>query len=155
MASRGHRVAGSDRAFELPGPEHPALSLLRSEGITIVSQDGTSLDETFDLMVMSTAVESGRPEVIRARELALPIKTRPEFLADIVNGLDSIAVAGTSGKSTTSGMLAHALKELEGSVNFIGGGRVKGLGNKTPDVSYLSGDSRTMVFEADESDGSI
>jgi UDP-N-acetylmuramate--alanine ligase len=155
MASRGHRVTGSDRAFEVPGSSHPALGLLRANGITIVAQDARALDPSFGLMVISTAVEPDRPEMQKARALGIPVKTRPEFLADIVNSFRSIAVAGTSGKSTTSGMLAHAMSLLGMEPNFLGGGRVKGLASDGSDTNYLSGASDVLVFEADESDGSI
>jgi len=155
MAARGHRVAGSDRAFEVSGSQHPAQESLKAEGVNIVSQDATGLDESYNLMVISTAVESDRPEMQKARKLGIPVKRRPEFLADIVNGFRAVAVAGTSGKSTTSGMLAHAMKRLGIEPNFLGGGQVKGLAKDGSDINYFSGSSDLLVFEADESDGSI
>jgi UDP-N-acetylmuramate--alanine ligase len=154
ISEKGHTVYGSDRAFEL-SPSHPALRPLKNKGIRIVSQDGLSIDGSFDLVVFSTAVEKERPEFVRAKALKIPIKTRPEFLAEIVSGYKSVAVAGTSGKSTVSGMLAVLMRELGLSPNFIGGGRVKQFKSETNPGNSISGESESLVFEACESDDSI
>ncbi len=154
MSDRGNQVSGSDRLFDR-NPGHPLRELFLRKGIHITPQDGTGLDRSFDLAVFSTAVESGNPDLVAAARLGIPIKTRPEYLADIVAGFRTIAVAGTSGKSTTAGMLAFLMQRLGMEPNFIGGGRVKQF--RTPDNSgnYLAGKSDLLVIEACESDGSI
>jgi UDP-N-acetylmuramate--alanine ligase len=154
MADRGHLVAGSDRAFD-ENPDHPVCNILRSKGISIVPQDGRGIDESFDFAVFSTAVEPDRPEFIKATALGIPMKTRPECLSEIVAGFRTIAVAGTSGKSTASGMLAFLMKELGMGPNFIGGGRVKQFRDRTNPGNSSKGDSDYLVIEACESDGSI
>lgn len=154
ISERGHTVYGSDRAFD-NNPTHPALIPLRNNGIVIVPQDGLAMDSSFDLAVFSTAVEKDHPEYVRANTLNLPIKTRPEYLSEITSEFDSIAVAGTSGKSTTSGMLAFLMKELGLSPNFIGGGSVKQFRSETNPGNSITGESGHLVFEACESDGSI
>lgn len=154
MSDRGHIIVGSDRAFDR-NPSHPLYGLLKSKGISIVPQDGSGIDGSFDYTVFSTAVESERPEVIKAKALGVPIKTRPEYLAEIVRGFNTIAVAGTSGKSTTAGMLAFLLQRLGLNPNFIGGGRVKQFHSETNPGNSLTGDSNLLVFEACESDGTI
>lgn len=154
MADRGHIVAGSDRAFDL-NPDHPLKKTFLSQGITISPQDGSGLDRGFDLAVFSTAVESDRPEVVKAGEYGIPVKTRPEFLAELTGSFKTIAVSGTSGKSTVSGMLTFIMKRLGLAPNFIGGGRVKQLRSESNAGNYLSGDSEYLVIEACESDGSI
>jgi UDP-N-acetylmuramate--alanine ligase len=154
ISERGHTVYGSDRAFDF-NTDHPALGPLRKKGINIVPQDGLSIDNSFDLAVFSTAVEKDQPEFVRAKALNLPIRMRPEFLSDIISEFDAVAVAGTSGKSTVSGMLAFLMKELGMSPNFIGGGRVKQLMTESNPGNSMTGQSRHLVFEACESDGSI
>ena len=101
MALKGHDVHGSDRAFDI-GERHPACGPLSEAGIRIVRQDGAALDSSFDLVVFSTAVEDDRPEAVRARELGLEVKTRPGLLAELSASHSTVAVSGTSGKSTTS-----------------------------------------------------
>ena len=154
MSDKGHIVAGSDRAFD-HDPSHPVADLLRSKRISLVPQDGNGIDASFDLAVFSTAVEPQRPEFVRAREMGVPAKRRPEFLADIVGEFETISVAGTSGKSTTSGMLAFLMERLGLAPNFIGGGRVKQFHDGRNPGNSLSGRSRYLVIEACESDGSI
>ncbi|MDH4028231.1 MAG: Mur ligase family protein, partial [Nitrospirota bacterium] len=105
--------------------------------------------------VFSTAVEKDKPEVIKAAQLGIPAKTRPEYLAEIVEQFSTIAVAGTSGKSTASGMLAYLSKRLGLKPNFIGGGRVKDFRSQVNPGNYIAGDSDSLIIEACESDGTI
>lgn len=153
-AMKGHSVYGSDRAFS-QNPNHPAIKPLLDLGIKVVPQDGAVLDSTFDLVVFSTAVEPGHVELNKASELGIKTLSRPEFLAKLVRDFASIAVAGTSGKSTTSGMLAYCLSKLGSSPNFIGGGRVRQFKSINKLGNFLVGHSQSLVIEACESDGSI
>lgn len=154
MADKGNIIIGSDRAFD-QNPSHPLYKLLKTKRITIVPQDGSGIDESFDFAVFSTAVEADRPEVIKAKSLGIPIKTRPEYLAEIVRGFNTIAVAGTSGKSTTAGMLAFLMQKSGLNPNFIGGGRVIQFRSETNPGNSITGDSGYLVFEACESDGTV
>ncbi|MCL5022466.1 MAG: Mur ligase domain-containing protein [Nitrospirae bacterium] len=154
MADKGHSVVGSDRAFDRH-PGHPLCSVLKAKGISVVPQDGSGIDRSFDLVVFSTAIEPDRPEVLKAKTLEIPMKTRPEFLAEIVSRYRTIGVAGTSGKSTTSGLLAFLMQGLGLTPNLIGGGRVKQFRTETNPGNYLTGESDWLVIEACESDGSI
>lgn len=154
MADKGHKVLGSDRSFDMD-KNHPVMLPLVAKGIEIVPQDGTGLDKTFDQIVFSTAVEKDLPEPKRAKELGIPVKMRPVFLAELVASHQTFAVAGTSGKSTTSGMLAFMMKELGLAPNFIGGGRVSQFKSASNLGNAISGESKILVAEACESDGSI
>jgi UDP-N-acetylmuramate--alanine ligase len=154
MADRGHAVAGSDRAFD-ENPDHPLKRMFQSRGIRIVPQDGTGIDSTLDLAVFSTAVEPDRPEQILARKLGIPLKTRPEYLTEITSLFRTIAVSGTSGKSTASGLLAFIMNRLGLGPNFIGGGRVKQFKSPVNPGNSITGGSDYLIFEACESDGSI
>jgi UDP-N-acetylmuramate--alanine ligase len=153
-ADKGHIVAGSDRAFDR-NPEHPVGRLLKSKGIAIVPQDGNGIDSSFDLVVFSTAVEPDRPDFVKAKALGIPMKARPEYLAEIVRDFRTIAVAGTSGKSTASGMLAFLMEGLGLAPNFIGGGRVKQFRDGINPGNSRKGESDYLVIEACESDGTI
>ena len=154
MSDKGHKVSGSDRLFDI-NPEHPMLKLFAGKGIKIVPQDGRGIDETLNLVVFSTAVEHDNIEYKKARSMRLPIMTRPEYLANIIKNYKTTAVSGTSGKSTTSGLLAFLMHELGMNPNFIGGGRVKSFRTEVNPGNSLSGNSDLMVIEACESDGTI
>ena len=154
MADRGYIVTGSDRSFEA-NPKHPLYQILKSDGITIAPQDGKGIDSSFDFVVFSTAVEHDRPEFIKAKTLGLPMKTRPEYLAELTSEFKTIAVSGTSGKSTTAGMLAFLMQRLGMKPNFIGGGRVKQFKTDKHPGNSLAGDSDILIIEACESDGTI
>ncbi|MEF9427511.1 MAG: Mur ligase family protein, partial [Candidatus Mariimomonas ferrooxydans] len=154
MAEKGHIIVGSDRRFDLDSG-HPLKKIFQSGGITIVPQDGSGIDSTFDLAVFSTAVEPECPDALKAGTLGTPIKTRPGYLAEIAETFKTIAVSGTSGKSTSSGMLAFIMNRLGLSPNLIGGGRVKQFKSSSNSGNFLTGDSDYLIIEACESDGSI
>ena len=154
MAEKGNCVAGSDRLFD-EIPSHPLRMKLQKQGIAILPQNGQGIDSACDLTVFSTSVERSNPDFIRSLELGIPMKSRPDYLSEIVSCYKTVAVAGTSGKSTTSGMLAFLMERLGLSPNFIGGGRVKQFRNMRNAGNYLSGSSETLIIEACESDGSI
>lgn len=154
MADRGHTVIGSDRSFD-SNPAHPLYTLLESKGILIVPQDGSALDRSFDFVVFSTAVEHDTPEFIKAASIGITIKTRPEYLAELASEFKTIAVAGTSGKSTSSGMLAFLMHSLGMNPSYIGGGRVKQFKTEKHLGNSLVGNSNILIMEACESDGTI
>jgi UDP-N-acetylmuramate--alanine ligase len=151
---KGHSVSGSDRLFDR-NPGHETCRRLRSNGITIFPQDGSGIDVSTGLAVFSTAVEKDNPDYLKAREAGVPVRMRPEYLAEIVSQFRTIAVAGTSGKSTMSGMLAYLMDRLGMGPNFIGGGRVKQFKSEKNSGNYLAGGSDRLIIEACESDGSL
>lgn len=154
IADKGHTVTGSDRLFDSRA-DHPVKKRLEANNIRIVPQDGHGLDRGLSFAVFSTAVEQSNPDYLKARELNILIKTRPQYLAEIVAAYETIAVAGTSGKSTTSGMLAFLMHRFGMQPNFIGGGRVKQFKTGKNPGNYISGTSDHLVIEACESDGTI
>ncbi len=154
MADKGYTIVGSDRSFDM-NPYHPLRKTFQFRGITIVPQDGKGINDTFDLVVFSTAVEPDRPEVLKAKALGIPIRTRPEYLAEITESFNTIAVSGTSGKSTASGLLAFLMNKLGLNPNFISGGRVKQFKSSSNPGNSITGDSEYLIIEACESDGSI
>jgi UDP-N-acetylmuramate--alanine ligase len=154
MADCGHIVLGSDRSFDR-NPDNPVCRTLKNKGISVVRQDGLGIDNSFDLAVFSTAVEGDHPEVLKAKKSGVPMKTRPQYLCEIVSEFRTVAVAGTSGKSTTAGMLAFVMDKLGLGPNFIGGGRVKQFKTSVDLGNSRVGRSDLLVVEACESDGSI
>lgn len=153
-AEKGHAVTGSDRSLD-NNPSHPLYKNFGAKGITIVPQNGNGIDSSFDFAVFSTAVEQDTPEFIKAISTGIPVKTRPGYLAEISADFRTIAVAGTSGKSTAAGMIAFLMNRLELKPNFIGGGRVKQFKTETQPGNFLSGGSDILIIEACESDNAI
>jgi UDP-N-acetylmuramate--alanine ligase len=154
MADKGHAVSGSDRTFDADHND-PLRKALIAKGIRIVPQDGSGIENGLDFAVFSTAVEPTMPECAEAKKLGIPIKSRPEYLTEITSSYRTIAVTGTSGKSTASGMLAFLMTRLGLSPNFIGGGRVKQFRTPFNPGNCITGESDTLVIEACESDGTI
>jgi UDP-N-acetylmuramate--alanine ligase len=151
----GARVAGSDRSLDA-GRTPDKFDYLRSLGIQLVPQDGSGLQPGMTL-VTSAAVEDDVPDVVRARELGLPHLTRPEFLARLLNSAQrSVAVGGTSGKSTVTGMIGWILHACHRQPTVMNGAVMKNFVTPSaPFASALVGDPELFVSEVDESDGSI
>jgi UDP-N-acetylmuramate--alanine ligase len=155
LRSRGARVAGSDRSLDA-GRLANKFEYLKSLGIGLSPQDGSGLAEGMTL-VTSAAVEETIPDVVRARELGLPHLTRPQLLAELLNAAQkSVAVGGTSGKSTVTGMIGWILHALHLQPTVMNGAVMKNFASPhAPFASALVGDPELFVSEVDESDGSI
>jgi UDP-N-acetylmuramate--alanine ligase len=155
VRASGARVAGSDRSLDA-GRLAPKFAYLRSLGIALYPQDGSGLQPGMTL-VTSAAVEDSVPDVVRARELDLRHVTRPEFLAELLNAAQrSVAVGGTSGKSTVTGMIGWILHATHRQPTVMNGAVMKNFVTPSaPFASALVGDPELFVSEVDESDGSI
>jgi UDP-N-acetylmuramate--alanine ligase len=155
VRASGARVAGSDRSLDAGRTPHK-FDYLRSLGIQLFPQDGSGLQEGMTL-VTSAAVEPTVPDVVRAKELGLEHLTRPEFLAQLLNAAHhSVAVGGTSGKSTVTGMIGWILHACHRQPTVMNGAVMKNFVTPSaPFASALVGDPELFVSEVDESDGSI
>jgi UDP-N-acetylmuramate--alanine ligase len=155
VRASGGRVAGSDRSLDA-GRTPAKFDYLRSLGIQLFPQDGSGLQEGM-MLVTSAAVEDNVPDVVRARELGLTHLTRPEFLAQMLNAAQrSVAVGGTSGKSTVTGMIGWILHACHRQPTVMNGAVMKNfITPSAPFASALVGDPELFVSEVDESDGSI
>ncbi len=111
---------------------------------------GTGVEDGPDVVVVTTAVLDNNPELIAAKERGLTIWHRAQMLARLGIGLDTVAVAGTHGKTTTSSMVASAMNTMGVDSTFLIGGIVRAYGSNAH-----SGTSRYYVVEADESDKSF
>jgi UDP-N-acetylmuramate--alanine ligase len=155
VRASGSKVAGSDRSLDA-GRTPEKFDYLRSLGIRLFPQDGSGVQEGMTL-VTSAAVEPTVPDVVRARELGLPHLTRPQFLAQLLNDAQrSVAVGGTSGKSTVTGMIGWILHACHRQPTVMNGAVMKNF--VTPSTAFASalvGDPELFVGEVDESDGSI
>lgn len=152
LRKKGARVLGSDRSYDA-GKLAEKFQSLKNIGIEIFPQDGSGIAQT-DILVVSTAVEDTIPDVRAAIEAGLPIIKRGALLAQLFNGADEkIAIAGTSGKSTVTGMVGTMLSGMGLDPSVINGGEVRNFESDFPSVR--SGRDDLFVAEMDESDGSI
>ncbi len=154
MAARGDTVLGSDRDFDR-SVNLALAEKLRRQGIRLAAQDGSGVNRTVRELVVSSAVEPAIPDVKAALALGIPVTHRAELLARIFNSSDGIAVGGTSGKSTVTGMIGHILSRCDRQPTIINGGIMIDAENESAVGNAVCGSPDEMVIEADESDGSI
>ena len=142
---QGMQVSGSDIK------ESRYTKQLREAGITVfIGQRAENIPKGNPVVVISTAILENNPELIEAHRRGLEIWHRAQMLAHLGVGLDTLAVAGTHGKTTTSSMLASALDALGADPTFLIGGIVRAYG-----TNAHSGTGDHYVVEADESDKSF
>lgn len=133
-------VTGSDRASS------PVTELLGSKGIEVLMpQHAANVPEDADLVIYTEAVEADNAERMRAAELGIPQQSYFEVLGSASEGKRTVAVAGTHGKTTTTGMLARVLRDAALSPTAIIGSLVREFGS-----NYLPGTSEWFVVEACE-----
>ena len=130
MRARGHVVQGSDRSFD-QGKNAQVAAGLAALGIVVKPQDGSAVTADLDRFVYSTAVEAETPEMRAARALGLERVPRPALLAEVVDaGRPGVAIAGTSGKSTITGMVGWLTREAGLAATVLGGAALAGDGDQ-------------------------
>ena len=156
LRARGHAVEGSDRMLD-QGRTAQKFDFLRALGIPLFPQDGSGLTRPDQILVASTAIEDTVPDVRAALQLGLPRMSRAELLSELFNAAPTgIAVGGTSGKSTATGMIGWILHDTGRRPTIVNGAVMKNFVTAdAPFASALVGDSDLFVSEVDESDGSI
>jgi len=154
LAGTGKQVSGSDRYFK-EGEYNETRNKLEAEGIHCYLQNGDGIDDKTDLIVVSTAIEDTVYEVQKAKRLNIPIIKRSELLALIAKSRKTIAIGGTSGKSTVSAMLFDILEHAGLHPGIISGAGLISIIKKGKIGNAISGTGDWLVIEADESDGSI
>jgi UDP-N-acetylmuramate--alanine ligase len=145
----GATVSGSDRS------ESSYLDRLRAAGLDPVVGHDADLVPSDAEIVVSTAIGPDNPELARARERGQREVHRGALLAELCAEGRLIAVAGTHGKTTTTGMIVHALRELGVDPTFFIGGELPGAGDDGAPANAGLGTGEWIVAEADESDGSF
>ena len=144
MHNLGYKVQGSDVA------EGYVVQGLRDKGIAVhIGHDAANLGDAV-VIVTSTAIKRGNPEVEAALERRVPVVRRAEMLAELMRLKSTVAVAGTHGKTTTTSMIAALLDAGGVDPTVINGGIINSYGSNA-----RLGASDWMVVEADESDGSF
>jgi len=159
-------VGGSDRSLGGNSASMEDEKILKNQGISLFLQDGSGISEKTQAIVVSTAIEGDNLDIKKANELKIPVFHRSQVLSAIVKKCFSISVTGTSGKSSVSAMIFHILDFAGYRPSFIGGAnmhslRKKGLlgnafyGENCPISNEKINNREILVFEADESDGSV
>jgi UDP-N-acetylmuramate--alanine ligase len=156
VRGRGHEVAGSDRALDQQRLA-AKFDYLRDRGIALFPQDGSGVTSAGQILVATGAIEESVPDMVRAREIGAARMGRPELLAQLFNAARTgIAVGGTSGKSTVTGMIGWILHEAGRDPTMMNGAVMKNFaGADAAFASALVGAGPEFVSEVDESDGSI
>ena len=156
VRAQGAEVAGSDRALD-QGRTAPKFEFLRSRGIGLFAQDGSGVTSADQLLVASAAVEETVPDVQAATRLGCDRMSRAGLLAELFNAApERIAIGGTSGKSTVTGMVGWILHACGRSPTVMNGAVMKNFVDAdAPFASALVGQGNVFVSEVDESDGSI
>ena len=146
LHERGYAVTGSDLKTSR------YIRQLTRAGVEVhIGHEAKTIDEVNpDVVVVSTAIPESNPELIRARELGIPVWPRAKMLSALGAGYTTVAVAGTHGKTTTSSMCATMLDRMGLDPSFLIGGIVEGY-----DTNGRNGSGEYFVCEADESDSSF
>lgn len=145
LAQMGHDVSGVDDR------ETPFLAPLRDLGVDVhVGPAGLEVASGLDAVVTSTATPDDHPDVVTAAAAGVPVLHRGDALASICAERSVLAVAGTHGKSTTTGMVATILDGVGDGAGYLAGTRITGLGRN---ADWRTGPG--FVVEADESDGTF
>lgn len=156
LRGMGARVAGSDRSRD-QGRTPEKFGWLESLGFALFPQDGSGITSAEQILVASAAVEDTVPEVVRAKALGCSRMSRAQLLSALFNAApQGIAVGGTSGKSTVTGMIGWILTDAGRDPTIMNGAVMKNF--VAPDAPFASarvGQGAAFVSEVDESDGSI
>ena len=144
MHNMGYAVQGSDMA------ESYVVEGLRARGIPVMIGQRAENVANAQVVVTSTSVKRDNPEVVAALEARIPVVRRAEMLAELMRLKNTVAVAGTHGKTTTTSLVACLLDAGGVDPTVINGGIINSYGSNA-----RLGDSEWMVVEADESDGSF
>lgn len=154
LAGHGAEVSGSDRFLDADQAT-PALEKLKRAGFALLAQDGSALRPDTRALVVSTAIEPDNAEVLRARKLGIPVVHRAEMLARLVGTGMCIAITGTAGKTTVTGLVGWILEQAGMNPSVVNGGIVVNWVTDTELGNARIGSPDLWVIEADESDRSL
>ena len=144
LLKKGYKISGSDVV------DSNDLKKLRKEGAKVFIGHKKDNIKDADLLVVSSAIDKNNPELLQANKKSITVIPRAEMLASIMIGYESIAIAGSHGKTTTTSMIAKIISKAGLSPTYVVGGKVL----STDENSDL-GEGKYIVVEADESDGTF
>ena len=144
LLKKGYMISGSDVV------DSKDLKKLRKEGAKVFIGHSKDNIKHSDLLVVSSAIDKNNPELLQANKKSITTIPRAEMLASIMIGYESIAIAGSHGKTTTTSMIAKIISNAGLSPTYVVGGKVL----STDENSDL-GEGKYIVVEADESDGTF
>ena len=134
----------------------PIFGVLRAAGVELVAQDGSGVGADTRMVVYSTAIEEDNPDFQAARRRGIPLRHRADVLAELARGNRVLAVAGTAGKTTTTGMAGWVLEQLGADPTVINGGALVDWADGARVGNVRRGaDGAPWVVEVDESDRSL
>lgn len=154
IAASDHSVSGSDRTWS-PEKKSPIFQILAKNNVRLFAQDGSGIHPKIDQVVYSTAIETDNPDWVQAQKLKIDCVHRSDFLSECVKEKKLIAIGGTSGKSTITGMVGVLLEESHLSPSVINGGEIKNFISASSLGNAKAGSGDYFVIESDESDGSL
>ena len=142
VQARGAAIEGSDRALD-QGRTPEKFDWLRAHGVVLHPQDGSGVTRADQIVVATGAVEDTVPDIGAARRVGATIKTRPQLLSELFNAAPtSVGVAGTSGKSTITGMIGWILHQTGRNPTVVNGAVMKNFADADhPFASALIGGS--------------
>jgi UDP-N-acetylmuramate--alanine ligase len=144
LVNLGYKISGSDLK------ENTMTAKLARKGINVTIGHRAENVHGASVVVVSSAVSNDNPEILEARNLGIPVIKRAEMLAELMKMKQSIAIAGTHGKTTTTSMAAAILDQAGLDPTIINGGLINAY-----DSNARLGSGDWIVVEADESDGSF
>ncbi len=154
LLAQGCRVSGSDRYLD-KGENLEVLRKLAAAGVRLVPQDGSGITPGLDAVVVSTAIEKDNPDLAAAGRLGIPVLHRSEMLARLARGHQLVAITGTCGKTTVTGMTGWILEQAGADPTVINGGVLLNWLDESSIGNSRAGRSDLWVIEADESDRSL
>ena len=123
LAAQGHHVSGADDEIYDPARSRlAAAGLLPQEG-----WDAGRINRDIDLIILGMHAHLDNPELIRAKELGIEVVSFPEYVGRYSTSPTKIVIAGSHGKSTTTAMIMHALKQLGHDADYLLGGLLDGF----------------------------
>lgn len=154
LQGTGWKVSGSDRYAD-QGQDLEVIRKLKQAGIRFCPQDGSGVDPATKAVVVSSAIEKGNQDLEAAERYGVPVRHRAEMLAGMVNGRKTVAIAGTSGKTTVTGMVGWLMEQLGADPTVVNGGVLVNWAGPERIGNVRIGGSDLCVVEVDESDKSL
>lgn len=154
LLAAGYSVSGSDRFLDQK-QDLDVLPKLAAAGVRLVPQDGSGLTARTAAVGISTAIEKDNPDFLAATRLGIPIRHRSELLADLARTRTCVAITGTCGKTTTTGMVGWLLEQVGADPTVVNGGILLNWASAARIGNVRVGRGPLWVIEADESDRSL